>query len=104
MPESNTDHIDYYPSGWSEEIHEDCYVEWIYDADPTIFVRLDGTMGENYTVTPITGVNVQGEEFVTKPLSNLDEETAFAAAASMIYGINGAIGRITGQEEFCGEE
>ena len=55
MPESDTEYIDYYPSGWTEEIHDDYYIEWIYDEDPTIFVRLDGTMGDDdYSVIPIT--------------------------------------------------
>jgi len=52
MPESETEHLDYYPAGWSEEIHDEYYVEWICDDDQTILVRLDGTMGDgDYTVT-----------------------------------------------------
>jgi len=47
MPESETEHIDYYPSGWTEEIHDEYLVEWRYDNDPTIVVRLNGTMGDN---------------------------------------------------------
>jgi len=27
MPESETECLDYYPSGWSEEIHDEYYVE-----------------------------------------------------------------------------
>ncbi|MFC7095684.1 hypothetical protein [Halobaculum marinum] len=72
MPASKTDLIDYYPSGWPEEIHERVYVEWYYEDNPSIIVRLDGTMGDTqYTVTPITGINNSGEEFVTRPISNL---------------------------------
>lgn len=68
MPESATDYVDYYPSGWTETIHEAVYVEWIYD-DPEVFVRLDGTgPTEGYVVTPVTGVNDRGEEFVTRPI------------------------------------
>jgi hypothetical protein len=103
MPESETELIDYYPSGWTEEIHEERYIEWVYDDDPAVFVRLDGTMGERYSVTPITGVNDQGEEFVTRPLNRLSEEAAFDAAATLVYAINGAIGRISGDEQFNGD-
>ena len=104
MPESQTEYIDYYPSGWSEEIHEEAYVEWIYDQDPTIFVRLDGTMGGNeYSVSPITGVNNNGEEFVTKPMSKLSRKEAFEVAGTLIYAINGAVGRLKGESEFTGE-
>jgi len=56
MPESETEHLDYYPAGWSEEIHDEYYVEWICDDDQTILVRLDGTMGDgDYTVTRSLG-------------------------------------------------
>jgi len=42
--------------------------EWICDDDQTILVRLDGTMGDgDYTVTRSL-VNMDGEEFVTKPI------------------------------------
>jgi len=58
MPESATEYLDYYPGGWTEEVYEEQFVEWIYDADPDILVRLDGTMGANdYSVSAITGVN-----------------------------------------------
>jgi len=102
MPESETEFIDYYPSGWSEQIHDEYYMEWVYDDDQSIFVRLDGTMGDDYSVIPVTGVNSDGEEFVTRPISNLSEEEAFEVAQTMIYAINGAIGRITGDPEFNG--
>lgn len=103
MPESDTEYIDYYPSGWTEEIHDEYYIEWIYDEDPTIFVRLDGTMGDNdYTVTPITGVNTDGEEFVTKPISRLSREEAFEVAITLIYAMNGTAGRLKGEAEFTG--
>jgi len=104
MPESDTEHIDYYPGGWSEEIHDDYYIEWIYEDDPTIVVRLDGTMGEEYTVTPITGVNADGEEFVTKPLSRLSREEAFDVAITLVYAMNGVAGRISGETEFTGDQ
>lgn len=102
MPESETEFIDYYPTGWSEEIHGQAYIEWVYNDDSDVFVRLDATMGEGYSVIPITGVNAQGEEFVTRPLNGLSEEAAFDAAATLMYAINGAIGRVTGEEEFNG--
>lgn len=103
MPESDTEHIDYYPSGWTEEIHDDYYIEWVYDEDSTIFVRLDGTMGEDYTVTPITGINTDGEEFVTKPLSRLSRDEAFDAAITLVYAMNGVAGRLNGEAEFTGD-
>jgi hypothetical protein len=104
MPESKTEHIDYYPSGWTEEIHDEYYIEWVYDEDPTTFVRLDGTMGDgDYSVTPITGVNEDGEEFVTRPIDRLSREQAFEVAATLIYAINGTAGRLNGEEEFTGD-
>jgi hypothetical protein len=102
MPESETEHIDYYPSGWNEDIHDEYYIEWRYDEDPTILVRLDGTMGEEYSVIPITGVNSDGEEFVTKPISRRSREEAFEVAATLIYAMNGTAGRVRGDEEFSG--
>lgn len=103
MPESQTEYLDYYPPGWTEEIYEETYIEWIYDDDQTIFVRLDGTMGDgDYSVTPITGMNTAGEEFVTKPISRLTEEDAFEVAGTLIYAINGTIGRLTGDPDFTG--
>ena len=104
MPESETDHLDYYPSGWSEEIHDEYYVEWICDDDQTILIRLDGTMGDgDYTVTPITGVNMDGEEFVTKPISGLSRTEAFDVAATLIYAMNGVTGRLNREDEFTGD-
>jgi hypothetical protein len=100
MPPSETSHIDYIPSGWSEELYESTYVEWVFNDDETILVRLDGTRAEGFTVTPITGINAEGEEFVTRPISGLSEEDAFHAAASLVYAINGAIGRTSGDPEF----
>jgi hypothetical protein len=105
MPESETELLDYYPSGWTEQIHDEYYVEWVCDDDETIFVRLDGTMGEeDYSVTPITGVNADGEEFVTRPISQLTREAAFDVAATLIYAMNGTAGRVKGEDEFTGGE
>ncbi|MEF8800458.1 MAG: hypothetical protein V5A56_05445 [Halolamina sp.] len=105
MPESETELLDYYPSGWTEQIHDEYYVEWVCDNDETIFVRLDGTMGEeDYSVTPITGVNADGEEFVTRPISQLTREEAFDVAATLIYAMNGTAGRVKGEDEFTGDE
>ena len=79
-------------------------IEWIYEEDPTIFVRLDGTMGDDdYSVIPITGVNDDGEEFVTKPISRLSREEAFEVASTLIYAMNGTAGRLNGKSEFIGE-
>lgn len=104
MPESETEYIDYYPSGWTEDIHDEYYVEWVYDDDKTIFVRLDGTMGEDaYSVLPITGINADGEEFVTRPASDLSRDMAFEVAQTLIYAINGTAGRVNGDPEFIGD-
>ncbi|QCC49924.1 hypothetical protein [Halapricum salinum] len=105
MPESETEHIDYYPSGWTEHIHDDYYIEWVYDEDDTILVRLDGTMGDDdYSVIPITGINTDGEEFVTRPISKLQRREAFDVAATLIYGLNGAIGRVKNEAQFTGDQ
>jgi hypothetical protein len=104
MPKSETEFIEYYPSGWTEEKHDDSYVEWVYDDDQSVCVRLDGTLGEGYSVTPVTGVNSDGEEFVTRPMSGLSEEQAFEVAQTLVYAINGAIGRVTGEAEFNGSD
>lgn len=45
-------------------------------------------MGGGYSVTPITGVNSNGEEFVTRAMSNLSNEE-FEVAQTLIYAING---------------
>jgi hypothetical protein len=104
MPESEMEEIDYFPPGWDEEVHDEYYIEWIYQDDPTIFIRLDGTMGDGeYTVSPITGENTDGEEFVTKPVSGLSRDEAFEYAIALVYAINGAIGRIKGESEFSGD-
>lgn len=105
MPESETEHIDYYPPGWTEHIHDDYYIEWVYDEDETILVRLDGTMGEDdYSVIPITGINTDGEEFVTRPLSQLRREEAFDVAATLVYALNGTIGRVRNEAQFTGDQ
>lgn len=104
MPESNTDYIDYYPPGWTEDIHAADYVEWHYDDDPTIRVRLDGGEGPGrFVVTPITGVNEQGEQFVTQELVDLIEEAAFEAASALVYAMNGVAGRLSGDQQFSGD-
>ena len=104
MPESETEEIDYFPPGWDEEIHDEYYVEWVFQEDPAIFIRLDGTMGEGeYTVSPITGVNTDGEEFVTKPISRLEREEAFETAVTLIYAVNGTIGRLDEESQYTGD-
>jgi len=104
MPESETDFLDYYPSGWSEEIHDEYYIEWISNDDESILVRLDGTMGDgDYSVIPITGVNTDGEEFVTRPISQLSRSEAFEVAATLIYAMNGVAGRLNGEDQFTGD-
>lgn len=62
-------------------------------------------MGEDdYTVSPITGVNKSGEEFVTRPVSGLGAEEAFEIAEALVYAINGTAGRLSGEPEFNGED
>ena len=103
MPESETEFLDYYPSGWTEEIHDEYYIEWISNDDESILVRLDGTMGDgDYTVIPISGVNTDGEEFVTRPISQLSRSEAFEVAATLIYAMNGVAGRLNGEDQFTG--
>lgn len=105
MAESETEFLDYFPDGWDEDIHDPEYVEWRLSDDPTILVRLDGSMGPNdYSVTPVTGINASGEEFVTRPLYQLSKEEAGDIASAMIYALNGAIGRVRGEAEFTGDD
>lgn len=95
MPKSDTLHLDYYPPGWSEYANDPQYVEWTYDNDPSIVVRVDGTMGkEQYSVTPVTSITEHGEEFVTRPISGLTAEVAFDVAATVLYAMNGILERI----------
>ncbi|MDB2287006.1 hypothetical protein PM038_17445 [Halorubrum ezzemoulense] len=104
MPESETEFLDYYPSGWTEVIHDEYYIEWISNDDESILVRLDGTMGDgDYSVIPITGVNTDGEEFVTRPISQLSRSEAFEVAATLIYAMNGVAGRLNGEDQFTGD-
>jgi hypothetical protein len=104
MPESDTPLVDYYPSGWHEEVHSPEYVEWIYSGDETIKVRLkvDETP-PNYYVSAITGINDRGEEYVANEISDLGVRQAFDVAKGLVYAMNGAIGRSDGVAEFCGD-
>jgi hypothetical protein len=54
-------------------------------------------------VTPITGVNTDGEEFVTRPISQISRKMAFEVAQTLIYAINGTVGRLTEKPEFTGD-
>lgn len=104
MSKSETEHLDYYPSGWNEEIHDEYCIKWVADDDSTILVRLDGAMGDgDYPVTPITGVNTDGEEFVTRPISGLSRTEAFEVAATRIYAMNRVMGRLRSEKEFTGD-
>lgn len=105
MPESKVDSIDYFPQGWTEEVIDENLIEWRYEEDESILVRVDGTIGEEgYSVTPITGINNRGEEYVTKPVSELSRKEALETAVSFVYAINGAIGRVSGASEFNGDQ
>ncbi len=104
MPESDTQLIDYYPSGWREEIYSPEHVEWIYSEDETIMVRLEvDEQPPNYHVSAITGVNDKGEEYVANVVSDLSVRQAFDVAQGFIYAVNGAIGRSEDVDEFCGD-
>lgn len=62
-------------------------------------------MGDgDYSVIPVTGVNTDGEEFVTKPISRLSRKEAFEVAITLIYEINGTVGRLNGESEFTGDQ
>jgi hypothetical protein len=102
MPESETRWIDYYPSGWREEFHASSFVEWIYEADNEITVRLEEGDPGLFYITPITGVNETGEEYHTKVYQTTDEESAYEIAATLIYAMNGTAGRVSGKPEFNG--
>lgn len=104
MPESETPLIDYYPSGWNEEVYSPEHIEWIYSEDETVKVRLEvDDQPPNYYVSAITGVNKSGEEYVANVVSGLSVQQAFDVAQGFIYAINGAIGRSEGVTEFCGD-
>jgi len=101
MPASNTEYLDYYPPGWTEHRIDEHLVEWSLDRDATIRVRLDGTVElGRFVVTSITGVNDQGEEFVVSSLDCSSEEVAYQVAELAVYGMNGTIGRITGETQY----
>lgn len=114
MTESNTDYLDHFPPDWTEQIYEYpededhrnsqyFHVEWVFDDDEAIFVRLQGPdMGDGILVEPVTGINQSGEEFVTLPQSVDDPEEAFDRAKQLIYAMNGSIKRALGDEEFTG--
>lgn len=103
MPESTLEEVDYYPPDWVERVQDDTLIEWIYDPDPAIQVRVDG--GEDaYRVDPITGVNDQLEEVVTRPVTDLERESALDIGITLVYAINGTIGRLEGWSEFTGDQ
>jgi hypothetical protein len=61
-------------------------------------------MGDgDYSVIPITGVNIDREEFVTRPISQLSRSEAFEVAATLIYAMNGVAGRLNGEDQFTGD-
>lgn len=105
MPESETEYLDYYPPGWTEQIHDEYYIEWVYEEDPTICVRIDGTLGNgDYSVIPITGVNPDGEEYVTKQISGLLRREAFGIANTLVYAMKGTVGRLSNEPDFIGDK
>jgi hypothetical protein len=110
MPKSETQHIDYYPPGWSEEIHageenqQQSIIEWTYDADPTISITLEPTSKNEYRISTTSGVTSQEE---TKPLSaNVFEsyQKTLKVVKLLVYSMNGAAKRQEGHPEFHGDE
>jgi len=101
MPESKTNHIDYYPEEWVEEIVDDHHMEWRYQSDESIVIRLivEDTPALYY-VSVITGYNDNGEEYVTSSFDSSDEETAFDVIKTLLYAVNSGIRRINGDPEF----
>lgn len=92
LTDSDTPLIDYYPSGWNEEIHSPEYIEWVYADDPTILVRLEvDEQPPNYYVSAITGVTDQGDEHVATVVSDLSVKQAFDVAQGFVYALNGAL-------------
>ena len=105
MPASNTEYFDYYPPGWTEHRIDEHLVEWSLDRDSTIRVRLDGTVElGRFVVTSIAGVNDQGEDFVASSLDCSSEDMAYQVAKFVVYGMNGAIGRILGETQYRGDQ
>jgi hypothetical protein len=100
MPESQTKELDYYPKGWTEEVHDDSYIEWVYDEDNAIFVRLEESEPGLFYVSAITGINQRGEEYQATSQMLQSREEAFNVAKSLIYAMNGTVGRIQGDAEF----
>lgn len=105
MPESNTDLIDYFPNGWTEDIHDDTHIEWRHEDDESILIRLEAELeNENtstiYYVSAITGHQDNGEEFVTSTINHTDEALAFETVKTLIYAMNGTLGRANGDSEF----
>jgi len=88
MPESNTEEIDYYPPGWTEEMHSDDHVEWLLNTDELIQVVVQPD-DVGYSVIPRTGVKENGEQFETGRVSQIPRETAFEVAIKMVYAMNG---------------
>ncbi|MFB6178605.1 MAG: hypothetical protein ABEI77_02640 [Halorientalis sp.] len=105
MLESNTEFVDYYPEGWTEEIVDPERVEWHYEADETIAVRVAvEDSPPQYYVSAMTGVTDADEAFVAATATDLSATQAFDVAKALIYAMNGAIGRIQGEEEFGGSQ
>ncbi|MDZ7731178.1 MAG: hypothetical protein U5K37_10000 [Natrialbaceae archaeon] len=105
MPDSSLETVEYYPPGWTEHCHDETLIEWVYDDDPTITVRVDGTHEDGYAVEPIAGVNEHGEEVLTKPLRDpVERGLALDVGITLVYAMNGVIGRLEGDPAFTGDQ
>ena len=48
-------------------------------------------------------MNEHLEEAITRPVSGLERVTALEVGVTLVYAINGAIGRLEGWREFTGD-
>ena len=92
MPESETTSLDYYPDGWTEVIHGPSYVEWWYNKNNPILVRVEvDDTPPDYYVTAIAGTNSKGEENHVAIMNDLAKSSAYKVAQNLMYAMNGII-------------
>ena len=102
MPDSDTP-VGWYPPGWTENV-DDQYIQWTYEEDPTINVRITPSEDEpGLTVWASAGVTTDGEAMRFRPVQGLAEEEAFAVSLTLFSAMNGAIRRVNGDPQFNGD-
>lgn len=109
MPESNTDHIDYYPPGWTEILHDTNHpqndlIQWVYDDDETIQIEYTPVEQDEYLVSTKSGINGVGEEKLLSTKQFGSQKEALETVKLLIYSMNGAAKRVDGHDEFHREE